>query len=460
MVRLLTLALSLGATTGEGARSQAADLAILFPVPHVLCQRHTPGEGRIRIRGTVAGLGQPGPVEARFNGGPWQVVDREPVDGAFRGTITAAVGQGDLNVRLVRNHECTASVPMVSVGDLFLVTGQSNADGRGTEHLTLSASNPYVGVKYAAGGWSVGDDPSSWDGKYGSPWPIVLNALIPHQRVPMGFIQAAVGSTVVKQWCRDGSMFKRMQGIVEKATDGSLGIKAVLYYQGENDITHWNKLSVLGDYAAYKQHLAAAVADFYDEFGIPVLVGQITNLGSERERNDGVRRAQQEAWSDVPHCLRGAVTYDIRPSDGVHYRDEANMRAFAGRWSAAILNGLYASGEHAGPELVGVSRTDAQTIELSYNTPLKIERWDGTPGDKAMGFTIRDADRVLKDADIAATRVDRSVVTLSLTKSVSEGARLFLGSGVDGQGQATLRAAANGLPVPMLFDRGLGGSGD
>ena len=276
----------------------------------------------------------------------------------------------------------------------------------------------------------------------------------------MGFIQAAVGSTMVKQWRRDGSMFRRMLDIVKEATDGAMGIKAVLYYQGENDITHWNTLSVLGDYAAYKQNLTAAVADFHREFGVPMLVGQITNLGSERGRNDGVRRAQQEAWRDTPHCLRGAVTYDIHPTDGVHYRDEANMRAFAGRWTAAILSGLYGSAEHAFPELQRVTRVDPQTIELAYDTPLKIARWDGASGDKALGFTIRDGDSVLTDADIASTRVDRSSLTLALTRPVSAGARLSLGSGVEGQGKATLRSASNGLPVPMLFDRGVDGGKD
>ena len=452
-MRRRAFALSLGAAAMGGPWTESAEMKVLHPVPYVLCQRHTPTEGRIRIRGTFTGVEQPGPVEARFNGGPWQAVDERATDDAFSGSITGTTGQGDLEVRLARMPACGALVPMVSVGDLFLVTGQSNADGRGTEHVKLSESNPYVGVKYAGGGWSVGDDPSSWDGKYGSPWPIVLDALIRRERVPMGFVQAAVGSTVVKQWRREGSMFGRMLGIVKKATDGTMRIKAVLYYQGENDITHWNKLSVLGDYAAYKQNLSAAVADFDAELGVPVLVGQITNLGSERERNDGVRRAQQEAWRDIPHCLRGAVTYDILPSDGVHYRDEANMRAFAGRWTAAILNSLYGSAEHAFPELLSIGRVDPQTIELVFSTPVEIRRWDGTSGDRALGFTIRDGDRVLKDASIVSTRVSMSTVTLVLAEPVSEGARLSLGSGVDGQGKEALRSAANGLPVPMLFDR-------
>ena len=147
----------------------------------------------------------------------------------------------------------------------------------------------------------------------------------------MGFIAAAVGSTVVKEWRKGGRLYERMLKIVAAATDGSNRVKAVLYYQGENDITHYHPLSALGDYRAYKSDLKAAIRDFHDDLGVPVLVGQITNLLSDRMKNDNIRKAQQELWSELPFALPGAVTYDIRPSDGVHYRDEANLRAFAGR---------------------------------------------------------------------------------------------------------------------------------
>ena len=150
-MQLHTFALSLGAAAGAGARPQAAELKVLYPVPYALCQRHAPAEGRIRVRGLVSGLKEPGPIEGRFSDGPWQTVDELSTEGAFQGSITGKSGQGRLEVRLARAHACRAVVPTVSVGDLFLVTGQSNADGRGTAHIKLTASSPYVGVKYAGG---------------------------------------------------------------------------------------------------------------------------------------------------------------------------------------------------------------------------------------------------------------------------------------------------------------------
>lgn len=347
------LAITFVATTLANAALDAA-VVVDFPQPYVLYQRDGANTSGMQIRGRPVGITDPGQVEARFNGGPWQTLDAASDDGKFSGSIVGRTGQGKLEVRCAGQPDAVTAVEPVAVGDLFLVTGQSNADGRGSVNVTLADTNPFVGVKYQGDRWSRGDDPSDNSGKHASPWPIVLDTLIPEQKVPMGFVQAAAGSTVVRQWRKEGQLYKRAMTLLQKATDGGMAVKAVLYYQGENDITHYNKLSVLGDYKQYKAHLTAMVADFHADLKAPVLVGQITNLWPQRDRNDGVRRAQQEIWSESPHAQPGAVTYDIFPCDGVHYRDAKNMQTFAGRWTYAIRNALYTNSPQRPPQLVAV----------------------------------------------------------------------------------------------------------
>jgi sialate O-acetylesterase len=434
----------------------AGELTVVYPVPYVLYQRTTPDRGPMRIRGTCRSGPGVGSVEARFNAGPWQVVDADPKNGAFSGTITAPVGQGRLELRASSGDRAIAAiVESVSVGDLFLIAGQSNADGRGDKHLRLEPANCYVGVKFRRGAWSKGDDPSANDGEYGSPWPIVLDDLIPDQKVPMGFIAAAVGSTVVKEWRKGGRLYERMLKMVAAATDGSNRFKAVLYYQGENDITHYHSLSALGDYRKYKSDLKAAVDDFHGDFGVPVLVGQITNLLSDRMKDDGIRKAQQELWSEHPFALPGAVTYDIRPSDGVHYRDEANLRAFARRWTLAILASLYGKTSCAGPALERLSLADERSLRLVFDKPLEIARWDGAPGAKALGFRIVDGQQTWTDANVLETVVRGNEVVVRLQRPLSPNALISYGSGSDGQGQPTLRGAQNHAPIRMIFARRL-----
>ena len=449
MFHLLTITFL---TTSLATATSEPVVVVDYPQPYVLYQRHTADTGELRIRGQLPGITEPCRVEARFNGGPWQPLGAATEEGEFSGTIVGHTGQGRLEVRSASHPDAVTSVEPVSVGDLFLVTGQSNADGRGSVNVTLADTNPFVGVKYRGDTWSRGDDPSDNSGKHASPWPIVLDTLIPEQKIPIGFVQAAVGSTVVRQWRKEGQLYKRAMTLLHKATDGAMAVKAVLYYQGENDITHHNKLSVLGDYNQYKTHLTAMVADFHNDLNAPVLVGQITNLLSNRDRNDGVRRAQQEIWAESPHARPGAVTYDIRPTDGVHYRDAVNMRVFADRWIYAIRNALYSHSSQQPPHLIAVECTSDTDLQLIYDGPLSVSDWRGKPSDRPAGFRVVAGDISLNDKDINSASVDGKTVLLRFNLPVPAAARFFYGSGVDAQNKPVLRDSKTGQPVPLQFD--------
>jgi len=177
-------------TAGALAATSPAPLTIDYPSPFTLCQRGDANSGRIPVRGRLGSSGEGVRLEARFQDSEWQQLQADVKRAHFSGSIQGAVGQGILAVRVVGRPETGVSVQPVSLGDLFVVTGQSNADGRGSVHASLSPDAPFLGVKYRAGAWSEGGDPSDNSGKHASPWPIVLNTLIAEQRVPIGFIQA------------------------------------------------------------------------------------------------------------------------------------------------------------------------------------------------------------------------------------------------------------------------------
>ena len=431
------------------------EMEILYPVRYVVFQRETPMDGTVRIRGHYPKTAKIERIEARFCEREWQVLDPKPKDGAFTGSLHEKVGQGKLEVRTKGDTELVAEVQCVGIGDVFVITGQSNADGRGDAHIILEQNNPFTGTKYRKNTWSRGDDPSANDGDHGSAWPMVLNELIPDQKIPIGYIQAAVGSTVVKQWRKGGSMYTRMLAIVTSATDGNMKVRAVLYYQGENDITHHNKLSVLGNYNEYVENLMAAATDFHNDLKCPMLIGQITNLASERDRNDNIRRGQQYAWANHPDVLPGAVAYDILPTDGVHYRDEMNMRAYARRWTTALLSSVYGQKDFVNPKLNQAELLDANTVHLVFDRKLKIETWNGKGGNKAFGFRFKDNTVVLTDQDVISTAISDKEVTVRLGKPVKPGVLMSYGSGKDGQGQPILRDTISDQPVCMVFEKPL-----
>ncbi|MFZ2657027.1 MAG: sialate O-acetylesterase [Victivallales bacterium] len=445
----------------------AADLLIEHPSPFTVIQRDTDTTGIITVSGKIPVGQKAGKVKARFNGGEWQEVKILADGTAFSGGITGQTGQGALEVRTLGGAESHGRVETVGVGDLFLITGQSNADGRGTVMVEMNLDNPFIGVKYHQGKWSKGDDPSSNDPVSASPWPIVLNDLIPDHRIPVGFITAALGSTVARQWRHvdgatsknawgEGGMFARTVEIVKAATGGTMKIKAVIYHQGENDMTHWNALNVKGDYTAYKEHLVAVVTDLWDAFRAPVLVGQITNLNtpeSKRRENDNIRRAQQEVWTEHPHALQGAVTYDIMPTDGVHYKMADNMRVYAGRWTSAIQHGVYGEKKMAYPSLQSVRKTGDRQLTLTYDQPLRIAAWDGKENAKSVGFSFVNGGELLTDVQVVSTAIAGNEARIELDRPVASEWMISYGSGADGQGEAILRSKINDLPVPMMFER-------
>ena len=246
-------------------------------------------------------------------------------------------------------------------------------------------------------------------------------------------------------------MFARMEKMVRAATGGTLAVKAVLYYQGENDITHYNTLSVLGDYEQYRLHLRAAVEDMHGLLKAPVLVGQITNLLDLPERNNAVRRAQQEIWDECPQATRpGAIAYDIFPTDGVHYRDARNLGAFAERWTFAVRQAFYAKAPAPRPRLLSARRTGPAVLSLTYDRPLAVSAWTSEASAKACGLRVTGA-VTLTDADVLATEVSGALVTVTWARALPTPAALWYGYGSDGQGKAVLRDATTGIPVPLVF---------
>lgn len=149
------------------------------------------------------------------------------------------------------------------------------------------------------------------------------------------------------------------------------------------------------------------------------------------------------------------MVYDIRPSDGVHYRTEPNLREFARRWTLAIRAAVYGQAQCACPKLERAAAVDARSLRLVFDQPLEIAKWDGTSAAKALGFRILDGQQTLTDANVLATTVRGKEVLVKLDRPVSAKAQLFYGSGSDGQGQPTLKGAKNHAPVRMIFGQGL-----
>ena len=258
-----TAALSLGATAHAGT----AALTLSSPLDYQVVQRHTVTEGVLHLKGTTAFaakkwqyrlLGKPmaGKADETWHEFP------EPVKGgAFDFTITVpAGGWYGLEVRGVKADKTTveACIEHVGIGEVFIVSGQSNAGNYGTGLQITKTSNvgSFNGEK-----WALANDPQQgsggWDGG-GSFMPAFGDAMNERFHVPIGIAGIAEGATSVREWLPKGERMHQQPttganvtqigsnewestgGLFDRfvkrfAALGTQGFRAVLWHQGESD---------------------------------------------------------------------------------------------------------------------------------------------------------------------------------------------------------------------------------
>ena len=95
----------------------------------------------------------------------------------------------------------------------------------------------------------------------GSPWPAMLDILIPKLKVPIGLLAIGVGGTMVKQWLPGKELFERFRYILPfvKLLGGA---RAVLWHQGEWDVSSKTSTEV------YQQQLQTVIDTTRNESGL------------------------------------------------------------------------------------------------------------------------------------------------------------------------------------------------
>jgi hypothetical protein len=164
------------------------------------------------------------PLECTQTGNQLQGQARVPAGGWYR-----------LEVRQVREDGTTTSAAMepIGVGEVFIVAGQSYAEGANEAHLKIDdPDGRVVALDLIRGTWGVANDPQPNAGPGGTIWPPMGNALLPLIQVPIGFINVASGGTASRQWLPGTALYERL----EKAGRVAGRFRAVLWQQGESDV--------------------------------------------------------------------------------------------------------------------------------------------------------------------------------------------------------------------------------
>jgi hypothetical protein len=166
----------------------------------------------------------------------WTPFQHQRADRTITGSVRIPAGgwyRLEFRQRAANETKSIAQVEPIGVGEVFLIAGQSYADGANDELQTVEEQqrrvSAYDVVKKT---WSVANDPQPNKAPGGTIWPALGDFLVPVARVPVGFVNVAVGGTASRQWLPGEALYKGL----EDAGVQTKRFRAVLWQQGESDV--------------------------------------------------------------------------------------------------------------------------------------------------------------------------------------------------------------------------------
>ncbi|GAB3891264.1 T9SS type A sorting domain-containing protein [Spirosoma agri] len=369
-----------------------AQIQVSFPTSRAVFQRNKANQATFRITGYyTASVAQiQARVQARNNQGTstdWVSIQNSPAGGVFAGDITVAGGWYDLQVRGMNGDQQVGSITTierVGVGEVFVVAGQSNAQG---VHYNAPVSTDdrvnCVNYRFPDGGFP--NDPpvpqfSHLDNSTGftiAPrgtgswcWGRLGDLLATRLNVPVMFFNAAFVGTSVRNWSDSaptggqaygygGSPYPARQPYINlkialQYYSNMLGIRAILWHQGEAD----NVFNTTTD--SYVTDLRFLIDQTRSDFGrdISWVVSRASHydpLGS----NSRIIAAQNQVISSVKNVFAGPATDTVqiprnRPPlndpDGVHF-DFNGLVSVSTLWNNSLTDAFFQNSTPNSPTL-------------------------------------------------------------------------------------------------------------
>ncbi|MEX1232973.1 MAG: sialate O-acetylesterase [Planctomycetaceae bacterium] len=314
-----------------GAQRGAADVRVAGSLP-------APLEGRIECRTVL--------LDEAFGAAvDWTDIQaRTDAENKFTGRLSVpAGGWYRLETRIVRADNSTDSLGDVEpfgVGEVFVVAGQSYAEGSNDELLKVNepqgrvaAFNPFDGT------WRIAHDPQPHVGDGGTIWPPTGDLLVPILQVPVGFVNVAVGGTASAQWLPGEKLYRRLLEAGRAVGE----FRAVLWQQGESDVI---ARTTTETYVKNIKTIRESLAESW-KFSPTWLLAKSTlhpTVYNRPEDEGRIRAGLEELWHE-PGFAPGPDT-DLL--DGPHRGPVGTRQHFSGlgqrtagvMWFAAIWNHL------------------------------------------------------------------------------------------------------------------------
>lgn len=313
-------------------------ILLINPAANVFLARDkATNTGNIAINGTCTDLTAGATIEARFNGGAWQVIDDEPT-GTFSGTLTgAAVGVGAVEVRVSNFVTATDSHAGIAVGAKFLFWGQSNFSGRANNAQTYTGPAGWWRKRAVESNTQVvaTADPFDTYTVNGSIFPLLATQLTAALECPVLFIGVAAGGTSLSQWQPGQSLNNRMLTFYN-AESPTGHVEAVATWIGEGDSV-----------------LETAEADFKSRYN--VVIDQLKALTGANSMLVAISGENTTPYANVRQWIKDIAATSSNVSDVVpeiwplyqkiHYETDTETALAADAVFDGLIAGFYASVE-------------------------------------------------------------------------------------------------------------------
>ncbi|MCZ2476274.1 T9SS type A sorting domain-containing protein [Aquirufa ecclesiirivi] len=376
-----------------------AQVSISYPHFRQVFQRNNVNEATFSVLGNYAGNidhVQAKLVPVQANQGQtldWFTLDEKPKGGVFQGNIVAKGGWYQLKIRTVLNQQIkdSTSLGRVGVGENFIISGQSNAEGtfrkpndtQAIDDRVIAANfynffkeynpspnNKYIGehnldfpmTEFRKIDSTVTIGPMGLSNFY---WPILGDSLVKKYNVPVCFYNTAWVGTGIKNWAESsrgvltanqwapsiyypkGFPYANLRRAVEIYGQKN-GVRAILWHQGENDAFHKTPA------AEYKNYFIELINTLRRHTGmdVPWLISEATSVSVQLSDGTctptiwdaGIVQAQKDmvTSSGIPFLYSGPNTENVeipRKSDCIHFSRGAYV-TLADLWFQKISSQL------------------------------------------------------------------------------------------------------------------------
>lgn len=426
-----------------------SQIQITFPVSRIVFQRNNNNQANVNITGSY--FQQLDRVDARaFPVSPgqgnevgWTTIQDFLTTGIFNGFLQLTGGWYNIEVRGVLNGQVVTSTILerVGVGEVFIVAGQSNAQGDASySGGAIGASDDRVStIDYYDATLNENQLPFQFSHMSSfsrvAPynyvpwfWGRLGDRLAQRYNVPVLFYGAALGGIGINAWQRSSNgedlrkelpAFIAVPGMPYRALKATLqqyvtrtGVRAVLWQQGESDDQTSSN--------SYFNNLRIVIEKSRNDSGKGDLAWVVARSSRNPSPHQNVIDGQNSTIGNVHSVFPGPNTDEIFGAnfraDGVHFYNEGLNRV-AEYWSAALNDGFFSSSQPLESRgLVNVSLScnpsnPNNRFTIQVNGEYKSFSWNN--GNNGRSITVNNGSYTVKTTDWSGNTLFSQPVPIS-----------------------------------------------